>query len=224
MNLLKSTYIRCILACAVMFFSIPCTAQETVVEGEQVFTSDSLSMLVGKETKFKRDWKTWRPSAKRAMWLAIVCPGAGQVYNRKFWKLPIFMGGFVGCGYAYSWNNQMYSDYKQAYLDIIDDDPSTDSYNQFLHFGQVIDDSNRQRYTTLFQKRTDRFRRYRDLSLFCIIGVYALSIVDAYVDASLSEFNISDDLSLRVEPAYINSTSRNPLQGGGVGVQCSLNF
>ena len=62
----------------------------------------------------KRDWSTWRPNAKRAMWLAIVLPGAGQIYNRKYWKLPIVYGGFVGCAYAMRWNNQMYHDYSQA--------------------------------------------------------------------------------------------------------------
>ena len=81
----------------------------------------------------KRDWATWRPNPKRAMWLALVLPGAGQIYNRKYWKLPIVYGGFVGCAYALRWNNQMYRDYSQAYLDLMDDDPNTQSYNQFLH-------------------------------------------------------------------------------------------
>ena len=129
--------------------------------------------------KMKRDWSTWRPNPKRAMWLAIVLPGAGQIYNRKYWKLPIVYGGFVGCIYAMRWNNQMYTDYSQAYLDLMDDDPNTQSYNQFLHLGAKIDESNIQRYQTLFKKRKDKFRRWRDLSFFCLVGVYALSIVDA---------------------------------------------
>lgn len=159
------------------------------------------------------------------MWLALVFPGGGQIYNRKFWKLPIFYGGFVGCAYAWSWNNQMYKDYKQAYLDITDDDDTTVSYEQFLHLGNTITSSNLSRYQSLFKKRVDRYRRYRDLAFFCFVGVYALSVIDAYVDASLSEFDISDDLSLNVEPAYINtSAGKNPLKGGGVGVHCYLNF
>lgn len=175
--------------------------------------------------KPKRDWTTWRPSPKRALWLALVMPGAGQIYNRKFWKLPIIYGGMVGCAYAINWNNQMYKDYAKAYLDLMDDDPNTQSYNDFLHLGAKINSSNISTYQNLFKKRKDRFRRWRDLSIFVLIGVYALSVIDAYVDASLSEFDISNDLSLRVTPTIINNqTERNPFKAGAVGLNCSLNF
>ena len=170
---------------------------------EDSITIDSASLskaLAPKALRKKRNWATWRPDTKRAMWLALVLPGAGQIYNRKYWKLPIIYGGFVGCAYAMSWNNQMYHDYSQAYLDIMDDDPNTQSYNQFLHLGAQIDASNIERYKEIFRKRKDRYRRWRDMSMFVMIGVYAFSVIDAYVDASLSEFDISDDLSLRVEP------------------------
>ncbi len=175
--------------------------------------------------KKKRDWNTWRPNPKRAMWLAIVLPGAGQIYNRKYWKLPIFYGGFVGCLYALSWNGQMYHDYSQAYVDLMDNDPNTQSYNDFLHLGTTIDESNKAHYQEIFRKRKDRYRKWRDLSVFALIGVYALSVIDAYVDASLSEFDISDDLSLRVAPTIINDqSSRNPVKSSAIGVGCSLSF
>ena len=90
------------------------------------------------EKRAKRDWATWKPNPKRAMWLAIMLPGAGQIYNRKYWKLPIVYGGFIGCAYAMRWNNQMYMDYSQAYLDIMDNDPNTKSYEEFLHLGNSI--------------------------------------------------------------------------------------
>lgn len=173
----------------------------------------------------KRDWATWAPDPKRAMWLAIVLPGGGQIYNRKYWKLPIVYGGFLGCIYAWRWNNQMYRDYSQAYLDIMDDDPTTESYNQFLHLGMTINDENKERYQNLFKRRKDYYRKYRDLSIFCLIGVYALSVIDAYVDASLSQFDISKDLSLRIEPSVINNhSSANPVKASSLGLQCSLNF
>ncbi len=175
--------------------------------------------------KKKRDWSTWHPDAKRAMWMALVLPGAGQIYNRKYWKLPIIYGGFVGCAYAITWNNQMYHDYSQAYLDIMDDDPNTQSYNQFLHLGATIDNSNIDRYKEIFRKRKDKFRRWRDMGVFVMIGVYAFSVIDAYVDASLSEFDISDDLTLRVEPTVMNDKrTNNPFKSTSLGLQCSLRF
>lgn len=178
-----------------------------------------------KQKKAKRDWATWRPNPKRALWLALVLPGAGQIYNRKYWKLPIVYGGFVGCIYAARWNGQMYDDYSQAYMDIMDDNPETQSYNQFLHLGSTITDANKERYVNLFKRRKDYYRKYRDLSIFALIGVYALSVIDAYVDASLSEFDISEDLSLKIEPSVINDrSSTNPVKSTSVGVNCSLNF
>ena len=173
-----------------------------------------------KPVKKKRDWSTWHPEAKRAMWMALVLPGAGQIYNRKYWKLPIIYGGFVGCAYAITWNNQMYHDYSQAYLDIMDDDPNTQSYNQFLHLGATIDASNIDRYKEIFRKRKDKFRRWRDMGVFVMIGVYAFSVIDAYVDASLSEFDISDDLTLRVEPTVMNDKrTNNPFKSASLGLQ-----
>ena len=175
--------------------------------------------------KAKRDWSTWRPDPQRALWLALVIPGGGQIYNRKYWKLPIVYGGFVGCIYAMMWNNMMYHDYSQAYLDIMDNDPTTASFNQFLHLGRQINESNIERYKQVFKSRKDKYRRWRDLSFFCLIGVYAVSVIDAYVDAELSAFDISKDLSLKVRPTIMeNRSSTNPLYATSLGVNCSINF
>ena len=189
---------------------------------------DELAPIVMNDTvkiKVKRDWATWKPNPQKALWLALVLPGAGQIYNRKYWKLPIIYGGFVGCFYAMTWNNMMFKDYSQAYMDLMDKDPTTDSYNKFLHLGVKIDDSNKDRWIEVFKNRKDKYRRWRDLSFFFMIGVYAISVIDAYVDAELSQFDISKDLSLRVTPAVINNHSTsNPLESSSFGVNCSLNF
>ncbi len=175
--------------------------------------------------KARRDWTTWRPDPQRALWLALVIPGGGQIYNRKYWKLPIVYGGFIGCIYALSWNNMMYRDYQQAYLDIMDDDPATASYNKFMHLGRKIDSTNEERYKQIFKSRKDKYRRWRDLSFFVMVGIYAISVIDAYVDAELSDFDISKDLSLKVRPTVIgNGSSMNPLYATSVGLNCSLNF
>ena len=205
-------------------------AQERIGQDSlTVTTYDSLSVVVdttfSKKKEVGRDWSTWRPNPKRALWLALVIPGGGQIYNRKYWKLPLVYGGFIGCMYAMNWNNTMYKDYSQAYQDLMDKDPNTQSYNQFLHLGTQITPQNETRYQDIFRKRKDKYRRWRDLSFFVMIGVYALSVIDAYVDAELSVFDISDDLSLRVEPTIINNrSSNNPLDASSVGLQCSLNF
>ena len=197
---------------------------DSVLTEEKDSLKTSLTPTLQKK-KEKRNWDTWRPNPKRAMWLAIVLPGAGQIYNRKYWKLPLVYGGFVGCIYAMQWNNMMFRDYSKAYQDIMDTDPTTQSYNQFLHLGTRITDQNKEQYQSIFKSRKDRYRRWRDLSFFCLLGVYALSIVDAYVDASLSEFDISDDLTLRVEPAVMNThLAGTPLKSSAIGLHCSLTF
>jgi len=174
-----------------------------------------------------RDWSLWKPDPQRALWLALVIPGGGQIYNRKYWKLPLVYGGFVGCVYAMMWNNMMYKDYAQAYLDIMDDDPGTASYNKFLHLGRRIDSTNEERYKQIFKKRKDRYRRQRDLSFFVMVGVYALSVIDAYVDAELSTFDISKDLSMKLRPTVMgngNNSTVNPLYTTSVGLNCSISF
>ena len=164
------------------------------------------------------------PDPQRALWLALVIPGAGQIYNRKYWKLPLVYGGFLGCTYAFTWNQQMYSDYSQAYLDIMDDNPATQSYKDFLPPNYDIT-GREDRWKEIFKGRKNRYRRWRDLSVFCFAGVYLLSVVDAYVDAQLSEFDITPDLSLHLEPTVINTNPQESrMQQQSYGVSCSFNF
>lgn len=193
---------------------------------------DSVAMAIASvDSLMKTDYvpeKTrWIPDPKKAMWLAIVFPGGGQIYNRKYWKLPIVYGGLLGCVYALNWNNTMYRDYSQAYIDIMDEDPNTKSYENFIPPSYNVN-QNLERIQSLFKRKKDYYRRYRDLSIFCMIGVYALSIVDAYVDAELSSFDISHDLSMKVHPTIINdrhSTVRGSgLHSNSYGLQCSFNF
>lgn len=200
---------------------IDTAALDSIVQQNLSVVTDTLV----KKQKPAKDWSTWQPNPKRALWLALVIPGGGQIYNRKYWKLPIIYGGFMGCIYAMAWNNSQYKDYSKAYLDLMDSDPGTQSYNQFLHLGQQITDKDKKRYEDIFKKRKDKYRRWRDLSFFVMVGVYALSVIDAYVDAELSVFDISKDLSLKVEPTIINNhASSNLWDSSSVGLQCNLNF
>lgn len=167
--------------------------------------------------------KQFIPEPAKATWYAAIFPGGGQIYNRKYWKLPIIYGGFVGCAYALTWNGQMYEDYSQAYLDIMDDNPETDSFENLLPPGYNVE-ANLEYLKKTIKRKKDFYRRYRDLSIFCFIGVYIVSIIDAYVDAELASFDITDDLSLKMEPTCIPNNQYNLKQGNAYGLQCSIKF
>ncbi|MBQ8968363.1 MAG: hypothetical protein IJ064_01320 [Bacteroidaceae bacterium] len=167
----------------------------------------------------------FQPDPIRSMWLALVFPGAGQMYNRKLWKLPIVYGGFLGCAYALTWNGQMLRDYSQAYLDIMDDDPNTKSYEGMLPMGYDIT-GKEDRFKTIFKNKKDHFRKYRDMSIFAFAGVYLISVIDAYVDAELSTFDISRDLSIHLEPAVISTGMpyTHSQRQKAYGLSCNISF
>ena len=174
--------------------------------------------------KAHRDLKDFKPDPIRAMWLGLVLPGAGQLYNRKYWKLPIVYGGFLGCVYALTWNGQMLSDYSQAFLDITDSDPNTKSYEKMLPPNYSIE-GKEARFQAIFKSKKDTFRRFRDLSIFAFGGVYLLSVIDAYVDAELSTFDISHDLSIEIQPTIIETGRHDMnLRTTTPAVQCVINF
>lgn len=156
----------------------------------------------------------FNPSPERAVWMSALFPGLGQIYNRRYWKLPIIVGGFMGLGYATSWNNSQLQDYVQGYRDLLDNDPSTRSYMNF--FPPNTDESSLDKswLQSTLRSRRNFYRRNRDLCIICIVALYLLCMVDAYVDASMAHFDISPDLSMDVAPAMIVSpSSRRPALG-----------
>ena len=164
---------------------------------------------------------TFNPDPTRAVWMSALFPGLGQLYNRRYWKLPIIVGGFMGLGYATSWNNSMLRDYTRAYADLMDNDPSTKSYMDFFPPTTSEGDLNKTWLQNVMKSRKDFYRRNRDLCIISMVGVYLLAMVDAYVDASLSHFDISPQLSMDVAPAIIPE-ARDQLPS--IGLQWALNF
>ena len=151
---------------------------------------------------------TKKPDAIKAVWLGAIVPGAGQIYNGSYWKLPIVYGAFMGCGYAIGWTQNRYSSYKIAYLDLYHDkqagEVSTDASKTYI---AVIPDGytlervgGTDTWLNTLKNRQSVYRRYRDYSILATIVVYALSLIDAYVDAQLFDYDISPDLSINVEP------------------------
>lgn len=164
----------------------------------------------------------FKPNPSRAVWLGAIVPGLGQIYNKKYWKLPLIYGGFAGLIYAISWNGRMYNDYKNAYLDITDNNPNTTSYLHFLTPDQQKSYDTAW-LTSALKTRVSSFRRYRDLSVICAIGLYALTMVDAYVDAQLSDFDVSPDLSMKIAPTIMNNAYQSGLNAS-LGMKLKFNF
>jgi hypothetical protein len=166
---------------------------------------------------------SFQPDPDMAVWLAAVVPGLGQIYNRQYWKLPIVYGGAMGLGYAISWNNQMYIDYRKAYVDLIDADPNSTFYTKVLPNGVVIDASNKDYYTRTLKNKQDAYQRNRDLCIICTGVLYLLTLIDAYVDAQMADYDISPDLSLQVAPAVL-PPSQYQQTDTSIGLRCKLKF
>lgn len=166
----------------------------------------------------------FKPSPRKAVVYSAIFPGLGQIYNRKYWKLPILYGGFVGFTYAISWNNGYYRDYLGAYQDIMDDDPGTYRWRDMLPYGLDWESVDQEWFKGVLQQRKDYYRYYRDLSIIGTVALYLVAIVDAYVDAQLFDFDISPDLSMRVAPALLKEERPMNKGNSAYGVQWSFSF
>ena len=156
----------------------------------------------------------FNPSPTRAVWLSALLPGLGQIYNRRYWKLPIVIGGFMGLGYATSWNNTQYQDYSQGFRDLMDSDPSTNSYMNFFPPNTSESDLDKTWLQNTMKSRRNYYRRNRDLCIICMVALYLLCMVDSYVDASLAHFDISPSLSMDLQPAmFVSPVNRRPALG-----------
>ncbi len=151
----------------------------------------------------------FNPSPTRAVWLSALCPGLGQIYNRRYWNLPIVIGGFMGLGYATNWNNNQYEDYMQGYRDLLDNDPQTKSYMDFFPPTVKEEDLDHTWLEQTFKARKDSARRYRDMCIIGLVALYALCMLDAYVDASLTHFDVSADLSVDWAPTLMQQPGRS---------------
>ncbi len=198
------------------------TPYEVVAEGDTLKTvvedPDNPYVVQGR--------KEFNPDPSRAVWMSALLPGLGQIYNRRYWKLPIVVGGFMGLAYGTTWNNTQYSDYSRAYRDLLDSDPATDSYMNFFPPTTSESSLDKSWLSNVMKTRKDYYRRNRDLCIIGMVGLYLLCIVDAYVDASLSHFDISPDVSMDIAPAVMPSGSggQSLTSKASVGLQWALTF
>ena len=185
------------------------------------FAQDTLSVAVPKKKHFKAE-------PLKATMLAVALPGAGQVYNRKYWKIPLVYAGFGALIYTAGFNGRNYNTYIQAYQDFTDKIPQTDSYLKLIpgdpaEYDPVLYPESYKPSTYAYYKEemlrlVDYYKRYRDLSYIGIAAWYLLSILDANVDASLFDFDVTDNLNITFAPVAL------PLPGGytGAGLSASI--
>ena len=186
------------------------------VEVLGVVDADSIARLqLGKERQVNVD-------PKRALWLSALCPGLGQIYNRRYWKLPIVAGAFLGMSYGTLWNNRMLQDYTRAYRDAMDNDPNTRSYMDFYPPTTQESSLDMEWLKRSLKNKKNYYRRYRDLCIIGMVALYGISIIDAYVDASMANFDISPDLTMKVTPAVM-PLPYDPVKPS-LGMRCALSF
>jgi hypothetical protein len=156
----------------------------------------------------------------RATMLAVSFPGLGQIYNRKYWKVPLVYAGFGGLIYAIGFNTREYNTFMTAYQDFTDNIRETDSYLRLIRgvdpktydpvlYPDSYIPSNASWYKDRMLRQVDYFKKYRDLSYIGIAAWYLFTVLDANVDASLFNYDVKDDLELKVEPVML------PLSGHG---------
>jgi hypothetical protein len=203
------------------------SASASTLQNDSIYVETSLDSLQivskGDSVETYVSTSTFKPDAQKAVWLATIVPGLGQIYNRQYWKLPIIYAGTLGLVYGITWNDRMYVDYRKGYVDIMDKNPSSNYYEYLLPEGVVLDNTNKDYYTRIIKTKLDTYRRNRDLCIIATAVLYLLSIVDAYVDAQLFDYDISPDLSLQVAPTVIAPSSSYE-QSSSVGLSCKLKF
>ena len=135
---------------------------------------------------------------KKATTLSTIFPGAGQIFNKSYWRVPIVWGGIASTIYTIDWNNRGYQRFKTAYSLVIDYEKLSPD-ERLEKYPNGAPDEFRGAYSSTFLKNLkDSYRRNRDLCIILTAGVYLLNILDAHVDAHLQDYDISDDLSMTV--------------------------
>jgi hypothetical protein len=212
-----------------MFGELDEVEPERYLENDIVFESDDTPRIrIEAETSsaFFAPPHLFAPNPQRAVMFSAFFPGLGQMYNRKFWKLPMVYGGFLGFAYAISWNNGTFRDFQAAYRDIRDPNPNANSWHNFLMHGTDPDTVDKAWLTNILGSNRDRFRHYRDMAIILSVAWYLLIMIDAYVDARLFSFDMSPDLAMRVTPIVINrgNHSSGNIRNASYGFQWSFNF
>lgn len=191
--------LRCILAALLVFAGvsgayaqIPADTikKTTIIKPDSVKLNKKAKDTAEVEPVVKKRVRTPK-DPNTALFRAAVVPGLGQIYNKRYWKLPIVYGGFAALGYAINFNQKYYTEMLNEYIARTDGDPNTIPNTE--KYGGARDEQ--------IISAKDFYKRNREISIIGTVALYAAQIIDAYVDAELSNFDVSDDLSLKIGPS-----------------------
>ncbi len=151
-------------------------------------------------------------SPRKAVFRSAILPGWGQVRNRKWWKVPLVPAGFIGLGLVYNFNNNFYKVFlKESQFRLRNPGKTENTDYTNVSDGQITSAKN-------------FYRRNRDLTIISTVGFYGLVMIDAYIDARLATFDVSDDLSFKVQPSiYVPSYVGNAGSPAPM-IKLSINF
>lgn len=182
-----------------LYISPTLMAQETSDSTATVIgTQDTLVLATDEVIEIETDTLENRPNT--AALYSAALPGLGQAYNKKYWKIPILYGGGLVVGYFINYNHQLYKQYRDGLIALIDEDDRTEPFDSRLD-------------QTDYQRAVDYWRRNRDLLMIGTLLLYIVNIVDAHVDAHLELFTVDEDISLNLEPSFDHTAMRTHLFG-----------
>lgn len=229
--LVRSLYILVIVAAA-----LPAWAQDSIRQTPPDSTqglNDSDSVFIMKNGKVMTiESYAARYNPRKAMLFAAVFPGSGQAYNKKYWKIPLVYGGFIGLGYAVWWNQGRYQVYRTGLFALLNEpanpvvDPTTGltQYGNKVVGGKAVYPVPGTNGATMSldvaRTRTNKFRRDRDYAVIMCFLFYMMQMVDAHVDAHLKEFDLNPQLKVSIEP----TVNQNAFIGRSTGIGLTLKF
>lgn len=193
---------KILLACLITGFSMTAYGQDSLrskLDSDTVFLKSDTATIASYASRY---------DPRKAILFAAILPGLGQIYNKKYWKLPLVYGGFVGFGYGVNFYQSGYKEFKGALFDLLESGESTIQVRNITF--------NEQSLRTV----VDRYRRQRDFFIILSAGMYLLQMIDAHVDAHLKEFDLNPNLHVRIQPT-MNS---DMLTGRTTGISLIVKF
>jgi Family of unknown function (DUF5683) len=193
---------KILLACLIIGCSVSAHAQDSLrskLDSDTVFLKSDTATISSYASQY---------DPRKALLFAAILPGLGQIYNKKYWKLPLVYGGFVGFGYGLNFYQTGYKEFKGALFDLLESGESTITVRNITFSEQTL------------RTVVDRYRRERDFFIILSAGMYLLQMVDAHVDAHLKEFDLNPNLHVKIQPSMNNDM----LTGRTTGISLIVKF